>query len=53
MCVYDQNGALQIVAQQKNMDVKSVSTGNLSFHFLFEFTKPFLSGSKQFWRIKI
>ena len=49
VCVYDQYYALGIVAQQKGTNVKSFQTGRLSFHLLFNFTKPLLSGPKQFW----
>ena len=38
---------------KKKSNVQSVQKGRLSFHFSFNFTKPFLSGSKQFWRTKI
>ena len=37
-------------SNQKNSNVQYVQTGTLSFHFSFNFTKPFLSGSKYIWR---
>ena len=53
VCEYDQNYTTVIVIQPKNRNMKSDSTGRISFYFSFKFTKPFLSGSKQFWRTKI
>ena len=53
VCVYNQNNTIVILTQPKKRNVQSVYTGRLSFHLSFNFTKPFLSGSDQFWRTKL
>ena len=50
VCVYEQNYALVIVTQPETRNLPSINTGRLSFYLSFIFTKPFLSGSKQFWK---
>ena len=53
MCVHDERYAIILVTQQKKRNMQPVYARRLRFHFTFNFTKPFVSGSKKFWTTNI